>query len=124
MARTIQVVMTCDVDETDDVTDLRTVRFALGGHDYEIDLCTEHLEELEAAFQPYVSLGRKAANNGKGGRPTPKRGSRRAAPDSSGQGGSRAKLGEVRTWARAQGYEIGERGRISEAIQQAFAAAH
>lgn len=124
MARAIQVVMTCDVDESDDVEGLRTVRFAVSGHDYEIDLCAEHLEELEAAFQPYVSLGRKAANNGKGGRPTPKRAPRRSAAESSGQGEVRANLGDVRTWARAQGYEIGERGRISEEIKQAFAAAH
>lgn len=32
--------------------------------------------------------------------------------------------GKVRTWARQQGYEVGERGRIAPAIWEAYAAAH
>lgn len=121
MARAFQVVVTCDVDENDDVADLRTVRFAVNGHDYEMDLCAEHLDEFSAAVQPYLSLGRKAAN-GKGIRPTTSK-ARRAAAAGSKPSDDRANLSDVRVWARAHGYEIGERGRISQEIKQAYAAA-
>jgi len=31
---------------------------------------------------------------------------------------------EIRDWARANGYEVNERGRISQVIRDAFDAAH
>jgi hypothetical protein len=31
---------------------------------------------------------------------------------------------EIKAWARSNGYEVADRGRVSKAIQDAYAAAH
>jgi len=37
---------------------------------------------------------------------------------------NREQLQAIREWAKAEGYEVSGRGRISRAIQEAFDAAH
>lgn len=123
MARAIQVVMTCDVDESDDAEGLQTVKFGVNGADYEIDLCTEHWEEFNTSVQPYVALGRRA-EDAKRSRRAPRSAAGTTAPRPASRSGGRAQLTELREWARANGYKVGDRGRISREVREAFAAAH
>jgi Lsr2 len=97
----------------------QTVRFALDGQDYEIDLTKENAAELRSAFQRYIDAGRRVG--------------RQASTGRSGGGGVRPRqdaparrprdTAAVRAWARAHGHEISDRGRIPAKILEAYDAA-
>ena len=89
-----------------------TVKFALDGAQYEIDLTTEHAAELREKLSPYLSGGRRLRGGASG------RGARReSAPRSD---DSR----KIREWAIENGYTPSARGRISQEIREAYSAAH
>ncbi len=111
MAQKVQVLL---VDDIDGGTADETVSFALDGVSYEIDLTTAHATELRDALATWVGHARKtggrsssAARSGGTSRP-------RRASDA----------GAVRTWAKENGFEVSERGRISAEIREAYDAAH
>ena len=79
----------------------QTVSFALDGTSYELDLNKDNADELRGAFKRYVDAGRKV------GRPT--QAARRG-------GGRRPDNAAIRIWARENGHEISERGRIPSAV--------
>ncbi|WP_262850935.1 histone-like nucleoid-structuring protein Lsr2 [Mumia quercus] len=112
MAQKIQVIL---VDDIDGGTADETVSFALDGVSYEIDLSTKNAKKLRDAFAPYVAEARKA------------RGGRRKASTGGGSGRRRSagagSASEIRAWARDNGYEVSERGRVSEEIRSAYEAA-
>jgi hypothetical protein len=99
-----QKIQTLFIDDIDGGAAEGTVRFALDGTEYEIDLNAEHTEELRSALGRYVSHARKVGGS-----------ARRA-----GRGAGRASRGagpvlnttEIRNWAREQGYDIKDRGRV------------
>jgi Lsr2 len=97
MAQKVQVSFVDDIDGSDAEG---TVRFALDGADYEIDLNTGHADELRKAFATYVEHGRKVSGVRRAGR-----GSRRTTA-------SGLNTTEVRDWAKSQGIQIKERGRV------------
>ena len=113
MAQRVNVVLVDDLDGSDAV---ETVSFALDGVDYEIDLNEQHASELRNALSLYVGHGRRTG----GRRRTSGGGSKRSAAASSG-GPSAA---EIRAWARENGYDVPERGRVSADVREAYAAAH
>ena len=113
MAQRVNVVLVDDLDGSDAV---ETVSFALDGVDYEIDLNEKHASELRNALSLYVGHGRRTG----GRRRTSSGGSKRSAGSSSG-GPSAA---EIRAWARENGHDVPERGRVSAEVREAYAAAH
>ncbi|MFD7552962.1 Lsr2 family protein [Streptomyces sp. NPDC059835] len=114
MAQKVQILLVDDIDggQADE-----TVTFALDGKTYEIDLSTAKAEQLREALEPYVKGGRKV-----GGGRGPSAGSRGKASAKADQDGPSAE--ELRTWARSNGYEVAERGRVPAPIREAYAAAH
>jgi hypothetical protein len=110
MAQRVNVVLVDDLDGSDAV---ETVTFGLDGVDYEIDLSDQHASELREALAVYVGHGRRTA-----GRKRPGTGS---SAKSASSGPSAA---EIREWARANGWEVPERGRVSAEVREAYAAAH
>ena len=108
MAQKIQVLLIDDLDgsEADG-----TVRFGLDGTEYEIDLNAEHAQALRDALARYVQAARRAG----GGARRPARGGRRAA------GGVDST--EIREWAKAQGIEVKDRGRVPAELVARFRAA-
>jgi hypothetical protein len=109
MAQRVNVVLVDDLDGTDAS---ETVSFALDGVDYEIDLSDKHAAELRDALSLYVGHGRRTGGRRKGGK-------RAAAPSSSGDGASAA---DIRAWARENGWDVPERGRVSAEVREAYAA--
>ena len=109
MAQKIQTVF---VDDLDGSEAEGTVRFGLDGTDYEIDLNAEHAEALRDALAPYVRSARRAS----GGARKPARGARRASA-------SGLNTTEVREWAKAQGIEVKDRGRVPAELVVKFKAA-
>lgn len=104
MAQRIQVLVEDDLDgsEADG-----TIRFGLDGSDYEIDLNTAHADALRNVFAPYVAVARKVAFSRPSRPGRTKAGNARSATVSTGPSNT-----EVREWAKAQGLEVKDRGRI------------
>lgn len=111
MAQKIETVFIDDLDGSKADT---TIRFGLDGAEYEIDLNTAHADALRKAAERYIGAGRKVSTSA---RRTARGGTRRSGT-SSGPSSS-----EVRDWAKSQGYEVKERGRIPAELVVKFQAA-
>jgi hypothetical protein len=109
-----QKVQTLLIDDLDGGEAEGTVRFALDGTDYEIDLSAKHSEALRKALAPYLSAARRAP-----GSVTRRPGqSRRRASSTSGPDPT-----AVREWAKSQGIEVKDRGRVPSELVAKFQAA-
>ena len=116
MAQRVNVVL---VDDLDGSEAAETVNFGLDGASYEIDLSTENATKLREALAVYVGHGRRLAGRRKGGAQSGSTGSSRTG--SSGASGPSAS--EIRAWARENGFDVPERGRVSREVREAFLAA-
>jgi hypothetical protein len=96
-----QKVQTLFIDDLDGSEAEGIVRFGLDGAEYEIDLNAEHAQALRDVLARYVGAARRAG----GGTRRPARGERRARADG-------VSSTEVREWAKAQGIEVKDRGRV------------
>jgi len=106
VAQKVQVLLVDDIDggEADE-----TVTFALDGKTYEIDLTTANADKLRGLLEPYVKGGRRTGGRASGGR-----GKARAA-----SGGSQD-TAQIRAWAKENGYEVNDRGRVPATIREAY----
>ena len=113
MAQKVQVLL---VDDLDGGEASETVSFALDGSSYEIDLSGKNAEELRDAFAKYVGAARKA------GRSTASSG--RSAGSGRRSGGSasmdRDQAAAIRSWAKKQGLQVSDRGRIPASIIEQY----
>ena len=110
-----QKIQTLFIDDIDGGAAEGTVRFALDGTEYEIDLNAKHSEELRSAIGKYVTHARKVGG-----------GARRAgrAAGRAGRGtGSALNTTEIRNWAREQGSDIKDRGRVPADLVAKYQAA-
>jgi hypothetical protein len=114
MAQKVNIVLVDDLDGTEAT---ETVSFGLDGTSYEIDLNDSNAAALREALSGYVGHARKVAGGGA------RRGRRSSAGGSSSSSTS-SNTKDVREWAKSQGMEVSERGRISADVQQAYDAAH
>jgi hypothetical protein len=108
-----QKIQTLFIDDLDGSTAEVTIRFGLDGAEYEIDLNEEHAKELRDALARYVSAARRAG----GGTRRPARAGRRASATG-------LNTTEVREWAKAQGIEVKDRGRVPAELVVRFKAAN
>ncbi len=108
MVQKTQIVLIDDVDGSD--AD-ETVTFALDGVTYEIDLTTKRANELREGINDWVKSARKVARTST--RTTPAK--PRTDP---------AQLAKIREWARENGHQVSDRGRIPTAVTEAYEAAH
>ena len=107
-----QKIQTLFIDDLDGSPAEGTVRFGLDGTDYEIDLNTKHAQQLRDALARYVQAGRRSSG-------TVRRPSRTAhRPQANGPNTT-----EVREWAKAQGIDVKDRGRVPAELIVKFKAA-
>ena len=118
MARKVQVILSDDLDE--DVPADETVSFSLDGTNYEIDLSDKNAKELRDAFSRYVQAARKVSRGG-GSRAS---GGGRSRATGGGGRMDREQAGAIRDWARKNGHEVSDRGRIPASVVEAYEAAH
>jgi len=107
-------VQTLLIDDLDGGEAEGTVRFGLDGDEYEIDLSAGHADALRRGLAPYVSAARRPPG---GAARRPGRGGRRAA------GAGAADPVAVREWAKSQGIEVKDRGRVPAGLVVKFKAA-
>lgn len=110
MAQKVQVLLVDDLDggEADE-----TVTFALDGKTYEIDLTTSNADKLRGLLEPYLKGGRRTGGRSAG------RGKARAAASGGGQD-----TAQIRAWAKENGHDVNDRGRVPANIRQAYEDAH
>jgi hypothetical protein len=119
VARITQVVVTCDLEDGE-VPASGSISFTYGGRTYTLDLCPKHEEEVKATLDAYAHAGHSAGRAARGRRRGPAGRARSARAASTSRGESQA---EIREWARAQGYAVGDRGRIPGEVRDAYEAA-
>ncbi len=108
MAQKVNIILVDDLDGSDAS---ETVAFGLDGTSYEIDLNESHAAALREALAGYVGHARKVSGT---------RGARKKAAGSTAGPSAR----ELRDWARSNGYEVSDRGRVPAEVREAFDAAH
>lgn len=106
-----QQIQTLFIDDLDGTAAEGTVRFGLDGAEYEIDLNAEHAEALRTALARYIDAARRVS-----GAQRPAKSRRKAST-------SGVDNTEVRDWARGQGIEVKDRGRIPAELVVKFKAA-
>jgi nucleoid-associated protein Lsr2 len=107
-----QKIQTLFIDDIDGTEAEGTVRFALDGADYEIDLNAKHAAALRRTLAKYIEGARRSSSAAR----RPARSGRR--PSASG-----VNTTEVREWAKAQGIEVKDRGRVPAELVVRFKAA-
>lgn len=91
-----------------------TITFALDETTYEVDLSDQNAKRIRSELQKWIDVSRKVAGS-----------SDRRRADRNGDSSDEAglPLAEIRAWARANGVEVPNRGRVSIAIVRAWTAA-
>ncbi|CCH71908.1 histone-like nucleoid-structuring protein Lsr2 [Nostocoides australiense] len=105
MAQRVQVMLIDDVDQTEAS---ETVSFGLDGVTYEIDLSEGNAGKLRDDLARWIGHARRT-------------GGRKAAGT---RAVGKADLAKVREWARENGHQVSDRGRISAVVQEAYQKAH
>ena len=119
MAQQVNVKFVDDLDGSDAAG---TVSFAIDGRAYEIDLSDDNAARLRDSLASFVAAGRKSGGaSAAAGRRAPKM---TASSGSRPQPLDREQTAAIRAWARQNGHEVSERGRIAKTVVEAFEAAH
>ena len=112
MAQQFHIRYIDDIDGTDLGEKANTIEFAFEGKEYTIDLSDENAEAFREAVKPYINAGQRVTS-------AKRKGARKAAAKS-GSHDTKA----IREWARENGYDVSDRGRIPADIMDAYAAAN
>jgi hypothetical protein len=111
VAKTTVTHITDDLDGSKDATE---VAFSFDGVDYTIDLSKKNAAAMAKALKPYLDAATKVSG----------RSTRSRRTGSSRTSGPRKDLATIREWARGQGIEVSDRGRISAAVIEQYDAVH
>lgn len=105
MAQKVNIILVDDIDGSDAT---ETMTFGLDGATYEIDLNDKHAAQLRDALSGYLGHARKVTTS-------------RGRKTKTSTTGPSAR--ELRDWARSNGYEVSDRGRVPSNVRDAFEAA-
>lgn len=104
----VQLFDDLDGSSSDDIS---TVEFGLEGVQYEIDLTAANAARLREELAEFVAAARRTGGRIKRGAP---------ASSGSGEGRSKEETKAIREWAKQNGHDISERGRIPAAVVDAY----
>jgi hypothetical protein len=99
------------------------IEFSIQGVDYQIDLSNANFAKMDKALKPYVLAAAKVRGT-KTHRPT--KASGKGSPSeqvAKSSGKATSKQQAIRDWARKNGHDVADRGRIKAEIVEAFEAA-
>ncbi|MGH3870520.1 MAG: histone-like nucleoid-structuring protein Lsr2 [Pseudonocardiaceae bacterium] len=109
-------------EEAEDIT---TVEFALEGVTYEIDLADDNAAKLRDNLSRYVAAARKTSGRRPGTRGADRSTGRATANGKvSGSGYNRDTLKAIREWAKQNGHNVSDRGRLPLNVVHAWEAKH
>ncbi|MEU5957545.1 Lsr2 family protein [Streptomyces sp. NPDC047525] len=109
MAQKTVVLLTDDIDggEADE-----TLTFAIDGKTYEIDLSDKNAAKLRKALDPFQKAARRTGKATAGNRGR-----------SSSTSGGNQDTAAIRAWAKENGHDVNDRGRVPQSIRDAYSAA-
>ena len=110
MAKTTIVQVSDDLDGSANASE---VRFAFEGTEYSIDLSSKNRKAFEKALRPYIEAGSKVTRRHSGT-------TRSARPKRSGD--SSVDLAAIRAWAKENGHQVSDRGRLPKSVLDAYTA--
>lgn len=110
MAKTTIVQVSDDLDGSANASE---VRFAFEGTEYTIDLNSKNRKALEKALRPYVEAGTKVSG---------RRSAANRSARSKRSGSSSVDLAAVRAWAKENGHQVSDRGRLPKTVLDAYTA--
>lgn len=100
---------TIHVSDLSGESDAETELIGLGHEWHEVDLTETERDELHAVLEPYLKAGRRCSMTA----------GRRLVPET-----TVAEREEIRAWARDNGYELADFGRIPKRVFAAYRDAH
>jgi hypothetical protein len=103
------------IDDLDGSDASGTFDFSLEGRQYQIDLSDENAAKLRDVLEPYIGAARKA---GRG------RTARQTVVAEKPARSNRDQTAAIREWARENGHQVSDRGRIPKSVIEAYQAAH
>lgn len=114
MAQKVLVQLVDDLDGTT-AEDIETVQFGLDGVTYEIDLRAQNAGTLRTSLADYVAKARRTGGRAKRGAST---------RTIVGEARTKEQTQAIREWARRNGHELSDRGRIPVRVIDEFEKAH
>ncbi|MDJ0347448.1 Lsr2 family protein [Streptomyces sp. H10-C2] len=110
MAQKIVTIYTDDLtgEESSEAT---THTLAIDGIVYELDLSPESFDKLLDATRPFTEKGRRAG-----------RGKSSVIPRKASRPGD--ETARIRAWAKENGYDVNDRGRVPATVREAYENAH
>ncbi len=109
MAQKVLVQLVDDLDGTSS-NDIATVTFGLDGVTYEIDLNENNASNLRDHLAEFIASARRTGGRVKRG----------GTPTAGGSGRNREQTQAIREWAKKNGHDVSDRGRIPAAVIDAF----
>lgn len=103
-------IKTLVVDDLDGSNEATTVAFSLDGVSYQIDLSEKNKTTLFTAMAPYIEAARLVG--------------RRSQSSRGRRGGGGSNTAPIREWALVNGHPVSARGRIPQAVLDAYRSAH
>jgi hypothetical protein len=112
-----KTIVTLVDDLTGEVAEnISTVEFALDGRTYQLDLTDENSTKLHDVLSPYVNAARKIGGRRRSGA----RSGRAIKVSGRAPGYNRETLMSIREWAKKNGYQVRDRGRLPAEVLQAW----
>lgn len=103
-----------DLDGKELDSDGRTIQFSYDGIDYQIDLGPTNVDTFAKAIEPYVAAATRIGGRKNRSRPVGASFRSGVASDPT------PSASTVREWARENGYDVSDRGRIPAAVLEAW----
>jgi hypothetical protein len=110
MAQRVHVVLEDDIDGSEGA---ETLSFSYNGADYELDLSEKNAKKFHDNMRFYADHGRKVGSR-----------ARRSSGAATKTTKVSADNATIRAWARANGINVPDRGRISGSVREQFEAAN
>jgi hypothetical protein len=117
MAR--KVILTDDYADDDTTLATGTIPFSFDGKNYEIDLGDVNAAKFRGQWGPWIAKARPV-----GGLKRKAIVTATTPPSPVASGLNAEQLAARRTWARANGFEVSDKGRVKQEILEAFDKAH
>lgn len=112
MARRIETLLIDDIDGTEAT---ETFVFSYDGKAWEIDLNAENAANIRADLDKWQQHARRASSAPRTAVGSAKKRSASRSPE---------QLNAIRSWARENGYEVSDRGRLAKNVEDAYKQAH
>ena len=109
------------IDDLDGSDAVGTVTFALDNRAYEIDLSDENTDKLHEALAPFIEAARQIGRGS--GRGSGRGGGQRQPAAEKRPRSNREETHAIREWARQNGHQVNDRGRIPKTVIEAYQAA-